>query len=380
MRVTGSTSLLLLLAGTVTGTDLWSAVGGAPSLGLVAAAEIGVSLDRLALVFHPGPDLPAVVSALVGAMSLVAATGLAGVSEATARVWGSANKGSSFASDFRFYDRAAGSRERPSIGDADRVRMLGVSGRALSFGVVAEAYERFRPGYPVALFDMVMTYAGQPVRTALEIGAGTGKATRLFAQRGVTVTATEPDAAMLAELRKHVPASVKTAQAAFEDLRPGESYGLIYAAAALHWTNPEGRWSRMASLLKPGGVFASFGGPVQLADPAVEEAVRAARAPFLESDEVPSPDGTPPGHDMQWPGTELQRSEWFADVQQSVIERRSMVSARDYIGLLSTVSAYLELPNSEQEQVYSRIMQVLPETVEIAADITVHLARRRCGQ
>ena len=255
-----------------------------------------------------------------------------------------------------------------------------MSGRALSFGVVAEAYERFRPGYPVELFDLVMTYAGRPVRTALEIGAGTGKATRLFAQRGVTVTATEPDGAMLAELRKHVPASVKTVQAAFEDLRPGESYGLVYAAAALHWTNPEGRWSRMAALLEPGGVFASFGGPVRLADPAVEEAVRAARAPFLESDEVPSPDGTPPGHDMQWPGTELQRSEWFADVQQSVIERRLTMSARDYVGHLSTISAYLELPASEQEQVYSRIMQVLPETVEIAADITVHLARRRCEQ
>lgn len=255
-----------------------------------------------------------------------------------------------------------------------------MSSRALSFGVMAEAYERFRPGYPVELFDMVMTYAGQPVRTALEIGAGTGKATRLFAQRGVTVTATEPDGAMLAELLKHVPANVKTVQAAFEDLRPGESYGLVYAAAALHWTNAEGRWSRMAALLEPGGVFASFGGPVRLADPAVEEAVRAARAPFLESDEVPSPDGTPPGHDMQWPGTELQRSEWFADVQQSVIERRLTMSARDYVGHLSTISAYLELPTSEQEQAYIRIRQVLPETVEIAADITVHLARRRCEQ
>jgi hypothetical protein len=103
-------------------------------------------------------------------------------------------------------------------------------------------------------------------------------------------------------------------------------------------------------------------------------------APFLDSDEVPSPDGTPPGHDMQWPGTELRRSEWFADVQQSVIERRLTMSARDYIGHLSTISAYLELPASAQEQVYSRIMQVLPETIEIAADITVHLARRRCQQ
>ena len=256
--------------------------------------------------------------------------------------------------------------------------MLGMPNRALSFGAVAEAYERFRPGYPVELADMVMTYAGEPVLTALEIGAGTGKATRLFAQRVVTVTATEPDGAMLTELGKHVPANVKTVQAAFEDLQPTQSYGLVYAAAALHWTNPEGRWSRMAALLEPGGVFASFGGPVQLADSAVAEAVRAARAPFLESDEVPSPDGTPPGHDMQWPGTELRRSEWFFDVQQSVIGRRLTMSARDYVGHLSTISAYLELPASAQEQVYGRIMQVLPDTVEIAADITVHLARR-CG-
>ncbi|MGY0231811.1 class I SAM-dependent methyltransferase [Longispora urticae] len=250
-----------------------------------------------------------------------------------------------------------------------------MSVRALSFGAMAEAYERFRPGYPVELFDRVTAYAGRPIRTALEIGAGTGKATRLFAQRGVAVTATEPDAAMLAELRKHVP-NVRTVRARFEDLRPGESYGLVFAAAALHWTNPQGRWSRMAGLLEPGGVFASVGGPFHLADPAVEEAVRAARAPFLDSDDVPSPDGTPPERELQWPGTELQRSEWFTDVQQSMIQRRLTMSARDYVGHLSTISAYLVLPASEREQVYSQILQALPDTVALAADITVHLARR----
>ncbi|MEV5643576.1 methyltransferase domain-containing protein [Streptomyces flaveolus] len=145
-----------------------------------------------------------------------------------------------------------------------------MSRRARSFGMVAEAYERFRPGYPVELFDTVMAYAGRPVRTALEIGAGTGKATRLFARRGVEVTATEPDGSMLAELRTHVPASVTTVQAAFEELRPVERYGLVYAAAALHWTDPRGRWSRVAALLEPGGVFASCGGPIRLADPAVD--------------------------------------------------------------------------------------------------------------
>lgn len=122
--------------------------------------------------------------------------------------------------------------------------------RALSFGSVAEAYERYRPGYPTELLELVVAYAGAPIRTALEIGAGTGKATRLFVQGGIAVTATEPDAAMLAELRKHLP-NVTTVQAAFEDLPLDSAYDLVYSAAALHWTNPDGRWDRMAALVRP---------------------------------------------------------------------------------------------------------------------------------
>ena len=255
-----------------------------------------------------------------------------------------------------------------------------MSHRALGFGAVAQAYERFRPGYPVELFDTVMTYAGRPLRTALEIGAGTGKATRLFARPGLTVTASEPDAGMLAELRTHLPATVRTVQATFEELPADEAYDLVYAAAALHWTRPEGRWSRVAALLEPAGVFASFGGPFNLADPVLAEAVRAARAPFLADDEVPSPDGTPPEAELQWPGTELQRSPRFEDVQQSVLERRLTMTAHDYVGHLSTISAYLELPTSRRQQAFDEILQVLPATVELVADITVHLARRRHEQ
>lgn len=248
--------------------------------------------------------------------------------------------------------------------------------RALSFGARAEAYERFRPGYPAELFDVVMAYAGRPLRTALEIGAGTGKATRQFAERGVSVTATDPDEAMLTELRKHVPADVQTVGAAFEDLSR-QRYDLVYAAAALHWTKPDDRMARIAALVARGGVFAAFGGPVRLADPAVEEAVSAARRPFLETDDVRPPDGEPPSGGMQWPGTELRRSELFVSVQQSVIERRFTMAAADYVGYLSTVSAYLQLPESKQEQLFRRIRRVLPETVAINADITAHLARRR---
>ena len=245
----------------------------------------------------------------------------------------------------------------------------------MSFGSVAGAYERFRPGYPDQLVDAVLGYAGSPIRTALEIGSGTGKATRAFSGRGIAVTATDPDPAMLAELIKHVPPTVVTMQSSFEDLPLTQSYDLVFAAAALHWTDPIRRWSRVSTLLEPSGVFASFGGQLQLADPEVEDAVRAARSQFLADDGVPSPDGTPADSVMQWPGTELSQLDQFRDVRQIIIERRMTASAQDYIGHLGTVSAYLELPAPVRGQVLDRILKILPERVTMNGDITLHLAR-----
>lgn len=250
-----------------------------------------------------------------------------------------------------------------------------MTSRALSFGSVAAAYERFRPGYPDALVDEVLTYVGRRVAAALEVGAGTGKATRAFATRGFEIVASEPDGAMLAELQRQVP-GVVTMRSSFEELPLTTRYDLVYAAAALHWTEPEGRWERMGALLVPGGTFASFGAPRELADPHVEEAIRAARAPFLRDDDVPSPDGTPADSVRQWPGTELTSSELFTDVRQLVLERRATVARSDYVGLLSTVSAYLELTPTDREAVLGRIHDVLPEHVEVVGDIRVHLARR----
>lgn len=251
-----------------------------------------------------------------------------------------------------------------------------VTRRALTFGSAAAAYERYRPAYPDQVAAEVFDYARQPVRTALEIGAGTGKATRLFAAHGVAVTATEPDAAMIDELRKHVPPSVEAVQASFEDLTPAHTYDLVYAAAALHWTEPERRWARIAAMLTTSGIFANFGGPARLADQEVEAAVRAARAPWLAEDDLPPPDGTPMDAPTQWPGTELERSGLFTDVRQVVIERRLMLSAPDYVGHLSTVSAYLALPDAQRRRALDRILDVLPSQVEVLADIHLHLARR----
>ena len=68
----GSTSLLLALLARASSSGAWAGVIGRPELGLVAAAEAGIALERLALVPHPGDDLVAVVAALLDGLDLVA--------------------------------------------------------------------------------------------------------------------------------------------------------------------------------------------------------------------------------------------------------------------------------------------------------------------
>src|SRR6476659_5401754 len=72
--------------------------------------------------------------------------------------------------------------------------------RARSFGAVAAAYARYRPGYPAAALDWALAPA--PGGEVLDLGAGTGKVTEALLRRpGVRVTAVDPDPAMLAQSR-----------------------------------------------------------------------------------------------------------------------------------------------------------------------------------
>ncbi|HUP68959.1 MAG TPA: hypothetical protein VM142_03995 [Acidimicrobiales bacterium] len=71
VAVTGSTSLALAVLAGPSAAGSWCAAVGLPALGLVAAAEMGVVLDRLAMVPAPGPDWPAVVAALLDALDVV---------------------------------------------------------------------------------------------------------------------------------------------------------------------------------------------------------------------------------------------------------------------------------------------------------------------
>src|SRR5207248_8026187 len=102
--------------------------------------------------------------------------------------------------------------------------------RASSFGCQAAAYAAHRPGYARAAVD----WAVEPVRgrgrlRVLDLGAGTGKLTAMIADMGgpaeVTVVAVEPDPAMLAELRRGLPA-VTALPGAAEGIPPPDGSGV----------------------------------------------------------------------------------------------------------------------------------------------------------
>jgi SAM-dependent methyltransferase len=124
---------------------------------------------------------------------------------------------------------------------------------ARSFGAVAAAYERGRPGYPA---DAVRWLVGRDAASVLEVGAGTGKLTAELVAQGHDVLATEPDENMLALLRERLP-STRAALATAEELPAGDrSIDVVVAAQAFHWFDHDKALPEIARVLKPGGVLA----------------------------------------------------------------------------------------------------------------------------
>ncbi|MGC4112840.1 MAG: class I SAM-dependent methyltransferase [Nocardioides sp.] len=121
---------------------------------------------------------------------------------------------------------------------------------AHSFGGVADAYERGRPTYPS---DAVRWMLGEQPQTVLELGAGTGKLTRVITELGHDVHATDPDAAMLQILERQVP-GVPTARAGAEDIPLGDgSVDAVIAGQAFHWFDLDRALPEIARVLRPGG-------------------------------------------------------------------------------------------------------------------------------
>jgi SAM-dependent methyltransferase len=134
------------------------------------------------------------------------------------------------------------------------------------FEEVPALYDRVRPGYPDALFADLVAIAGMDRKSAvLEVGCGTGQATRSLAALGCSVTALEPGAGMAALARRRLAAfsNADVETSAFEhwDDR-GRRFDVLVAASSWHWVDPSIGWPRAHELLRPGGWMALLGNVV----------------------------------------------------------------------------------------------------------------------
>jgi trans-aconitate methyltransferase len=248
--------------------------------------------------------------------------------------------------------------------------MAGDKVRALTFGEVAEEYDRVRPGYPPELFEDILGYSSPA--TALEIGAGTGKATLVFASRGVEVVALEPDPGMALVLRQHVAdLPVTIAMGSLESYEPEKPVDLVYSAQAFHWTAPETRWSRTAAALHPGGSLALFWNLERLAD---SEQRRQAET-ILAEYELKWP-GEWPESDQLEPHAEMVELLEFNELRQETYRWERTLATADYLAHLGTQSAYLMLEDEERDELLDRLRAVLPEPVTLEMATVLYLAKR----
>lgn len=215
----------------------------------------------------------------------------------------------------------------------------------LVFDEDADLYDHARPGYPDALFDDIVALAALDQESrVMEIGAGTGQATRPLAARGPAVVAVEPGASLAAVLRRNcteLPVTVVVAD--FEDVDlDGQRFEAVAAFTAWHWLTPGTRVTRAYEALRPGGSLitvttehvlggtAEFFADVQRCyerwDPATPPGLQ-----LLPEQEIP------PGHD------EVDTSELFRPAVRRRHHQDITYSTRGYLDLLHTYSGHRAL-------------------------------------
>ena len=134
------------------------------------------------------------------------------------------------------------------------------------FNEVPELYDRVRPGYPDKLFADLGAITGMDEKSSvLEVGCGTGQATRSLAALGCSVTAIEPGAGMAALARRRITAfgNVEVETSTFEEWDDrGRRFDALVAASSWHWVDPTIGWQRAHDVLCPEGWMALLGNVV----------------------------------------------------------------------------------------------------------------------
>lgn len=131
------------------------------------------------------------------------------------------------------------------------------------FDGVAEVYDRVRPTYPDEMIADLVGLTGVTRRSSiLEVGCGTGQATRSLAAIGASVTALERGEALARLARERVGSlgNVEIRTTAFEEWDDeGARFDALVAASSWHWIDPAVGWRRAHEVLRPEGWLALLG-------------------------------------------------------------------------------------------------------------------------
>lgn len=236
---------------------------------------------------------------------------------------------------------------------------------ATSFDAVAELYERARPTYPRELFDDLADGVAPDPRV-LEIGAGTGQATRGLLERGWRVLALEPGPGLARVARRVLQRAgdVEIVEAPFEQWAGGEpgSFDLVVAATSWHWLDPAVAFGKAAALLRPGGRLAIVSTehvqPDLGADPFFREVERAYDAVGMGAgrggpaapDAVADPEVAAMTDSGYFEPPSVRRYLWSRDY-----------TAEGYLDLLSTYSGHIAAAPSARQKLFSDIRSLIHE-------------------
>jgi SAM-dependent methyltransferase len=246
--------------------------------------------------------------------------------------------------------------------------------RAESFGSVAADYDAVRPRYPDALFDRLLSDRADI--DVLDVGCGTGIATRALADRGAHVLGLEIDERM-AELARARGGEVATAP--FETWPDdGRRFDLITAGQAWHWIDPIAGPVRAADLLRPGGRLALFWNYNRLTDAqqaALVPVYRAIAPDLVESVTLGQGAETIAEH-----RSDLEQSGRFVDFEEDVFEWSRHYTRDEWLALLGTHSDYLVQDPATRAELFGAIgtaIERLGGGLDIAYDTHLLLAHRR---
>jgi SAM-dependent methyltransferase len=205
----------------------------------------------------------------------------------------------------------------------------------LSFQDGGEHYHRVRPGYPADSANWLLP-AG--AREAADIGAGTGKFTSLLLERGLNVSAVDPSADMLEQLRLACPEADAFEGTAEDTGLPDSAFDVVTVAQAWHWCEPLRSSTEIARILRPGGVLALIWNQLDTSVPWVHRLTR-----IMHAGDVHKPDFRPPVG-PEFKGLESHLTRW-----------EDPVTTADIMELVKSRSYYLRANGSTRAKVMANL-------------------------